>query len=428
MRVIVDFDNTICQYGVKFEDRWRSMYNEDIKFDGSMTCLPKDTDLFFNNFYTINEINPYPNAINALKKLNEICDVVICTHSENKNVTDTKTKLIINWLGEEWRNKIISIEGYTCDKTKYEGDIMIEDNPNIEEVWSMVYFSQIYNTHKTSLIPGFNWNKINELIDYIERNDAVKWGFLDDLNIKTYCLCIEERRDRIITVKQEFKRVGLIKYVEFDIQKKDKSFNGRKGIWDAHINHMSDQHINLIFEDDVKFIGDWVNKLKYIKTFLYSKKKWDFLRLGGIINSFNEKTDVPFIWNITTDLLHAYFINTSGCVKMYKDKTPYTWSSQLIDEYIMERDDILDYSIYPDICIQRNDIVPSSNVWCNAITTQKIIENSWFEWWQQHNNKYAYLTRFLSINLQKKIHPFFILKPVILIVKLYNICCKKLTT
>lgn len=413
MKIVVDFDNTICNFSDEFEKRWHKFYDESIKFDGSMTCPAESVADFFHNFYT--DVLPYDNVIEALHKLNEKHEVLICTHSESKDVTLQKQTWVKKWLGDKWIDNLLSLEGHTCDKSDIFSnyDIIIEDNPLIKGD-NVVYYPQPYNYKSKGLIPNFCWSKVNQIIYYD------KWQFLKKHNIKAYCICIEDRMDRVETVSMEFDRVGLD--VIFDIQPKTRSLSGREGIWSAHLNKMDPDATVLIFEDDVKFTSNWENDIRYVEEFMDKNIDWDILKLGGAIICVRDEIS-KHIWNSEVDLLHAYFVNMNGCKKMLRDPTAYTWYPNHIDDYITDMKDIIKMCVYPNICIQRNDVKPSSNLWAtgNGMNiNQIIIQTSWYEWWQINSNIWAMCTRFLPETIQRYIHPYCLLLPIRL---LYSLKC-----
>jgi hypothetical protein len=140
----------------------------------------------------------------------------------------------------------------------------------------------------------------------------------------------------------------------------------------------------------------------------------DFLKLGGTIFSFIEKDFIPNIWKVKIDFLHGYFVNKNGCSKMLKDKTAYEWYEHHIDDYITDRDDIINYTVYPDICIQKNDEAASSNLWADngGRLIQQIIQGKNYEWWQLNSNRWAYWTRGLPTRIQRILHPYCLLCPL----------------
>lgn len=174
LTIIVDMDNTICDFTTKYINRWNSMYNQKINIYNHYETVVDDCNVFYKKFY--NDLVPYTNAISSIVKLDKIkgCNVILCTHAENTNAINDKKEWIKKYLGENWISKLVCVD--TSDKTIIDGNIMIDDNPNSTigvktPSWSakIIYYNQPYNQHmqKNSIIPNFTWNNIDKLISYI---------------------------------------------------------------------------------------------------------------------------------------------------------------------------------------------------------------------------------------------------------------------
>ena len=107
-------------------------------------------------------------SVNALKKiLGRGHNVFICTSplTNYRNSVLEKYKWIEKNLGKEWTKKII----LTKDKTLIRGDILIDDNPEINGLknpeWEHVIFDRPYNRHVKGKkrITWENWEKVLNL-------------------------------------------------------------------------------------------------------------------------------------------------------------------------------------------------------------------------------------------------------------------------
>lgn len=174
LNILVDMDNTICDFTTKYIYRWNNMYRHKINIYNHYETVVDNCDIFYNNFYV--DLVPYTNAISSIVKLDKIkgCNVILCTHAENTNAIHDKKEWIKKYLGENWISKLVCVD--TSDKTIIDGNIMIDDNPNSTigvktPTWStkIIYYNQPYNQHvqKNSIIPHFTWNNIDKLISYI---------------------------------------------------------------------------------------------------------------------------------------------------------------------------------------------------------------------------------------------------------------------
>ena len=116
------------------------------------------------------------------------------------------------------------------------------------------------------------------------------WGFFDDLNIKIWCICLIERDDRFQRAKKEFKKVKLLRKVNF--YRPQRNLNSeRDGCFLSHEYCIRESLIEnkhaLVFEDDVVFTDDWLKKINYLQVFLRTCSSWDIIRLGCAMTSIH---------------------------------------------------------------------------------------------------------------------------------------------
>ena len=134
------------------------------------------------------------------------------------------------------------------------------------------------------------------------------WNFLDDFNVKVYCISLMNRRDRYFSSTEEFLRVRLLSRVVY--YRPDKEVDGRSGCWHSHKRIICANRGRplLIFEDDVKFSEDWTDQVQFIKGFLADKTlQWDLFRLGGKVLKVLEEGE--HVSRAECFYLHAYFVH-----------------------------------------------------------------------------------------------------------------------
>ena len=146
------------------------------------------------------------------------------------------------------------------------------------------------------------------------------WKFLDDLHIRVFCICLQERQDKYYSSRREFEKVKILDRVEYYRPQRHKK-GGRIGCWESHqwcINQSNNQSL-LIFEDDVVFSDDWYKQLYVIENFLKSyKDEWNFFYLGSLVCELLEKNNYQGISRIKCVGLHSYFIS-KNCIQYLKN-------------------------------------------------------------------------------------------------------------
>jgi len=112
-------------------------------------------------------LEPVKGSEKALKEMRKLGhEVFICTSplTNYKNNVSEKYKWVEKNFGEEWTKKII----LTKDKTLIKGDILIDDNPEInglkEPEWEQVIFDRPYNRHIKNK-KRLNWDNWKEVLN-----------------------------------------------------------------------------------------------------------------------------------------------------------------------------------------------------------------------------------------------------------------------
>ena len=228
------------------------------------------------------------------------------------------------------------------------------------------------------------------------------WKFLDNLNIKVYCICLQERQDRYYSSLEEFKRIGLDTRVQYYRPQKNK-IGGRIGCWESHKWCITQTNgMCLIFEDDIKFSNDWYTQLYTIEKFLRETKNWNMFYLGGIVCELFEQTnDVSQTNCITT---HSYFLS-QNCVEYLKTSVnfnPVLYERLQLDVYYY-RNFKHNYILNHPICYQDNGI--SDNNWSRGIY-KFIINYIQLYFWSLFFKTNNFL--FIKLRLPKYLNPSYI--------------------
>ena len=114
-------------------------------------------------------LEPYIGAVEAFKEASEHPDIeaFICTapkrFAKNPTCAQEKFDSVAEHLGHEWADRIIM----TRDKTLVQGDVLIDDKPEVEGIatptWIHVYYDRPYNRgndrHRIT-----DWSKWKEVV------------------------------------------------------------------------------------------------------------------------------------------------------------------------------------------------------------------------------------------------------------------------
>jgi 5'-nucleotidase len=164
--ILVDMDSTIADYN------GRLVSNYVLSHPGEPYIHPDDaTDFYISkdyerlispeagkeirriswqkNFFL--SLDPIPGAIDALNEMLAVgYEVYICTSPQSRfeNCVDEKYRWVLAHMGRAWTDRMI----VTKDKTLVNGDILVDDKPNItglvEPSWTRIYYEQPYNRNE----------------------------------------------------------------------------------------------------------------------------------------------------------------------------------------------------------------------------------------------------------------------------------------
>jgi 5'-nucleotidase len=177
MRILVDMDGVIADFEGGFLDRFRQCH-PDLPYIplNQRNCFyvkeqyPEDIGPLLEEIYLSKgfylELPPIEGSVEALTELSKKdYDVYICTSPLLKNpyCLQEKYDWIINHLGEDWAKRMVIAK----DKTIIQGDILIDDKPDIKGIqkptWEHIIYSQPYNEQITSK-RRITWNDWRTII------------------------------------------------------------------------------------------------------------------------------------------------------------------------------------------------------------------------------------------------------------------------
>jgi len=134
------------------------------------------------------------------------------------------------------------------------------------------------------------------------------WACFD----KIYCISIDERKDRRISARLQFRKVGLEDRVEFLIVNKHP-VNCEQGIYESHISCMkkgleAGARMMLIFEDDIVFDRYNRHTLSNCIDFIATNQKWKLFFLGCLVFKSQQTENDSVLKVKYRSLTHAYII------------------------------------------------------------------------------------------------------------------------
>lgn len=174
MHILVDMDGTIADWGKQYDadlnafgwqaadiPRTKDQKAFNLKQDRSITeCRIIDAVMNRPGFYA--ELEPIPGAIDALKRLVADGHEVSIASSPwwpNPTCVQDKHDWLVKHLGPEWADRLV----ITKDKTLVDGDILIDDKPEItgkiEPRWEHILFDQPYNSHVINGHRMYSWSQ-----------------------------------------------------------------------------------------------------------------------------------------------------------------------------------------------------------------------------------------------------------------------------
>jgi len=159
MIILFDMDEVLADFEGWFIEEWKKRFPDTphvqlkdrlvygIQKQYSESLLDKIDEIRLAKGFTKN-IPPLKGAIEAFLELSKDHTLFICTSPPDgyRNVIEEKFVWIEEHLGKEWIKKVI----VTRDKTLVQGDVLIDDNPQIKgsakPTWKQVYVEFPYNT------------------------------------------------------------------------------------------------------------------------------------------------------------------------------------------------------------------------------------------------------------------------------------------
>lgn len=178
MRLLVDMDGVITNFESGVLNAFRNKHPDKpfIPLEKRTTFYvkdqyPKGTQPLIENIYLsegfYSLLTPIQGAIPALLELSERHEVYVCTSPllDNPHCIKEKYEWVTKHLGRDWIGKVIVAK----DKTMVQGDVLIDDKPDVKGVqkptWEHVLYSQPYNAHVRTKkrITWENWKSILNL-------------------------------------------------------------------------------------------------------------------------------------------------------------------------------------------------------------------------------------------------------------------------
>lgn len=158
MIYLVDMDGVLADTINGFNRRWQEMFPEKsfvpyekiTKFKIE-ECYPKESrhlvDKVWSSDGFFNSLEPIKGALDGIRSLAETENVFICTCplTNSKDCVQDKWNWVKEYLGIDWAKKLI----ITKDKTVIYGNILIDDQPEIngvkEPMWEHIIYDHPWN-------------------------------------------------------------------------------------------------------------------------------------------------------------------------------------------------------------------------------------------------------------------------------------------
>ena len=170
MLILLDQDGVLADFEQGFLNAWRAQYPDipPVEYPNRTSFYilqnyPVELRARAEALYTapgfIRNLPPVPGALEAVKELLALgMDIRICTSplSQFENCVAEKYLWVEKHLGREATNRLI----LTKDKTLVQGDLLIDDKPEItgaaRPTWKHLLYDAPYNQHVTGR-PRLTW-------------------------------------------------------------------------------------------------------------------------------------------------------------------------------------------------------------------------------------------------------------------------------
>jgi 5'-nucleotidase len=177
MLILIDMDDVLSDFDGEFYRMWNKVHpdkhitppNERKKFYLSDESPEEYAELIRGIYTAPGFVKSLPEIQGSVEAVKEIASrgniIFICTTPLNayQNCVKEKYEWIEEHLGFEWTKKII----LTKDKTLIQGDILIDDKPEItgtaKPVWEHIVFDKPYNRH-TNHTKRMTWKNYRKIL------------------------------------------------------------------------------------------------------------------------------------------------------------------------------------------------------------------------------------------------------------------------
>jgi 5'-nucleotidase len=109
---------------------------------------------------TYRHLDVITGAVQAVNRLREQYDVVVCTQPAQSKTCETEKR---EWLAEHFDKDFAEQAIVTRDKSKVLGKLIIEDNPHIEVPYEVVMFDQAWNRNAIFKHRMFGWHDLRPI-------------------------------------------------------------------------------------------------------------------------------------------------------------------------------------------------------------------------------------------------------------------------
>jgi GR25 family glycosyltransferase involved in LPS biosynthesis len=222
-----------------------------------------------------------------------------------------KTQAIISTLTDDNADFLIQMNHQHMIQPKY---ISSDDKDDASTDSSLSTATNVSDDDQDVIIRNdgdFNRQKTttnNDMTQY--------WNVFDHM----ICLNLKEREDRLLHSMNEFKKIGILDRVEFQINERS-NISGLYGCFESHIKAVKSAYNKgysnvLILEDDCSFEAGWEKIVKDSADFIKNApdpNAWEYYNLNGVIIYGVE--DCPWNRNIINGkavLAHIYCLSRLG--------------------------------------------------------------------------------------------------------------------